>query len=155
DLHELARLGDVAMLDLLRLDERVHAHRVSRAKKATARFKMSRSSRASRSSLRSWAISDNCSLVRPSERRPWSRSACLAHARTPVSGRFRSRATLPAVLPGRCTSSTTAALNSGVNDLFGRGCFFAIVSIVDILSGRHPTWWMSAKSGQAQSLKPA
>ena len=43
---------------------------VSRTKKATARFKISRSSRASRSSLRSWAISDSCSLVRPSERRP-------------------------------------------------------------------------------------
>jgi hypothetical protein len=38
DLHELARLGDVATLDLLCLDERTDAQPVSLAKKAAARF---------------------------------------------------------------------------------------------------------------------
>ena len=57
DLEQLARLDDVAPLQLLRLDEREHAHRVSLAKKAVARLRMSRSSRNTRFSRRSSASS--------------------------------------------------------------------------------------------------
>jgi hypothetical protein len=96
---------------------------------------MSRSSRVSRSSLRSWASSARSAVVRPSARAPSSMSACLTHARTAVSVRPISRATPPAVLPGWRTSATTSALNSGVNDRRRRGFLPAIVSIVDILSG--------------------
>lgn len=137
DLHEFARLGDVAILDLLRLDERVHVHRVSRAKKATSfqdvallaglaqlltqlgHLRQLLAGQAIRAAPRV-----QISLLRP-----------RSHRRL---GQIQLRATLPAVLPGWRTSSTTSALNSGVNDLRGRGFFFAIVSILDILSGGHP-----------------
>src|SRR6266851_1862676 len=138
DLEQLARLGDVAALHLLRLDEPIPVHRVSRAKKATALFKISRSSRASRRSLRSCATSARSTVVKPSARTPSSRSACLTHSRTAVSVSFNSRATPPAVLPGWRTSATTSALNSGVNDRRGRGFFFAMVSMMGILSGASP-----------------
>src|SRR5712692_10840997 len=99
DLEQTARLHDVASLGLLRLDEREHAHRVSLAKKAVARLRMSRSSRNTRFSRRSSASSASCSLVSPSPR-PSSTSACFTHPRTAVSVRSRSRATLAAELPG-------------------------------------------------------
>src|SRR6266568_2057107 len=119
DLEQRARLGDVALLGLLRLDERERVHRVSLAKKAVARLRMSRSSRNTRFSLRSCASSANCALVNPS-RSPSSMSACFTHARTAVWVRSRSRATLAAEFPGWRTSSTTSALNSLVNDRRGR-----------------------------------
>ncbi|MFE4583102.1 hypothetical protein, partial [Streptomyces chartreusis] len=50
----------------LRLDERVHVHRVSIAKKAVARRRMSTSSRSLRFSRRSAASSSRSLLVRPS-----------------------------------------------------------------------------------------
>jgi hypothetical protein len=57
DLEQLARLLDVAVAGLLRLDERVHVHRVSFAKKAVARLRTSTSSRSLRFSRRSCASS--------------------------------------------------------------------------------------------------
>src|SRR5216684_2360823 len=81
DLEQTARLHDVALLGLLRLDEREHAHRVSLAKKAVARLRMSRSSRNTRFSLRNRASSSRSAVVNPS-RRPSSTSACFTHART-------------------------------------------------------------------------
>jgi anti-sigma B factor antagonist len=48
DLQERARRGDVALLSLLRLDERTHAHRRSLAEVAIARLRISRSSRSTR-----------------------------------------------------------------------------------------------------------
>src|SRR5207244_10041702 len=47
------------------LDERVHVHRVSLTKKAVARFKMSRSSRSTRTSLRRLASSSRSLVVKP------------------------------------------------------------------------------------------
>src|SRR6266702_1886724 len=119
DLEQRARLDDVALLGLLRLDEREHVHRVSLAKKAVARLRMSRSSRNTRFSLRNCASSASCALVNPS-RSPSSMSACFTHARTAVWVRSRSRATLAAEFPGWRTSSTTSALNSLVKDRRGR-----------------------------------
>src|SRR5712692_11889844 len=137
DLEQLTRPRDRAWLpSLLRLDEREHAHRVSLAKKAVARLRMSRSSRNTRFSRRSSASSASCSLVSPSPR-PSSTSACFTHPRTAVSVRSRSRATLAAELPGWPTSATTSALNALVKDRRGR-FFRPIVSIVDILSGALP-----------------
>src|SRR5215204_4495716 len=136
DLQQRARLGYVALLSLLRLDEREHAHRVSLAKKAVARLRMSRSSRSTRFSLRSCASSARSALVNPS-RVPSSTSACLTHSRTAVSVRSKSRATLATVLPGWRTNSTTSALNSFVKDRRGR-FVRPIVSIVNILSGAAP-----------------
>ena len=48
DLQERARRGDIALLGLLRLDERTNAHRQSLAKKAVARLRIGRSSRSTR-----------------------------------------------------------------------------------------------------------
>src|SRR6266536_5541459 len=48
DLQQRARSGDVAPASLLRLDERIHRHRVSSAKKAVARLRISTSSRSLR-----------------------------------------------------------------------------------------------------------
>jgi anti-sigma B factor antagonist len=48
DLQERARRGDVALLSLLRIDERTHAHRRSLAEVAIARLRISRSSRSTR-----------------------------------------------------------------------------------------------------------
>jgi anti-sigma B factor antagonist len=48
DLQERARRGDVALLSLLRLDERTHAHRRSLAEVAIARLRITRSSRSTR-----------------------------------------------------------------------------------------------------------
>ena len=48
DLQERARRGDVALLSLLRLDERTNAHRRSLAEVAIARLRISRSSRTTR-----------------------------------------------------------------------------------------------------------
>jgi anti-sigma B factor antagonist len=48
DLQERARRGDVALLSLLRLDERTHAHRRSLAEVAIARLRIPRSSRSTR-----------------------------------------------------------------------------------------------------------
>src|SRR5215211_4698064 len=45
DLQQLARALDVALLCSLRLDERIHVHRVSFAKKAVARLSTPKSSR--------------------------------------------------------------------------------------------------------------
>src|SRR5665213_460085 len=66
DLEQHARLDDVALLGLLRLDEREHVQRVSLAKKAVARLRMSRSSRNTRFSFRNCASSASCTLVNPS-----------------------------------------------------------------------------------------
>ena len=48
DLQERARRGDIALLGLLRLDERTNAHRQSLAQKAVARLRIARSSRSTR-----------------------------------------------------------------------------------------------------------
>src|SRR6058998_3728580 len=65
DLEHLARLDDVALLGLLRLDEREHVHRVSLAKKAVARLRMSTSRCNSRFSLRSRDNSSRSAVVSP------------------------------------------------------------------------------------------
>src|SRR6185295_13003650 len=94
DLKQLTRTLDVAGgADVLRLDERVHVHRVSLAKKAVARLRISLSSRSRRFSARSAASSSRSALVIPSMRVPASSSACLTQARTAVSVRSKSRAT--------------------------------------------------------------
>ncbi|HWM21755.1 MAG TPA: STAS domain-containing protein [Ilumatobacteraceae bacterium] len=48
DLQERARRGDIALLSLLRLDERTNAHRRSLAEVAIARLRISRTSRSTR-----------------------------------------------------------------------------------------------------------
>src|SRR5712691_10667539 len=152
DLEQTARLHDVASLGLLRLDEREHAHRVSLANKAVARLRMSRSSRNTRFSLRNRASSSRSAVVNPS-RRPSSTSACFTHARTAVSVRSRSRATLDTVLPGWRTSSTTSALNALVNDRRRRAFFEPIVSIMmDILSGAKPLIVDVRQTGSSPSV---
>src|SRR5487761_826715 len=123
DLQQLARPLDVAALRLLRLDEGIQPHRVSFAKKAVARFRMSTSSRSLRFSLRNSASSRRSSLVRPpSSLVPASRSACFTHSRTAVSVRSKSFATWPTDRSPRWHSSTISALNSAVNERRRRGC---------------------------------
>ncbi len=85
---------------------------VSRANHAAAFFKISRSISSSRTFLRNLATSTLSAVVRPSERRPASRSSCfnqLVIVRRAIS---YSRATALTVLPERI-SSRTLDRNSG------------------------------------------
>jgi hypothetical protein len=80
-------------VDLRRAVTALAVHRVSFAKKAVVRLRMSTSSRSLRFSRRSSASSLRSSLVRPPSPAAASRSACLTHSRTAVSVRSRSLAT--------------------------------------------------------------
>src|SRR5579863_6929638 len=67
DLEQLTRpLHRVVLLHLLRLDEREHVHRVSLAKKAVARLRISTSWVSRRFSRRNAASSSRSLVVRPS-----------------------------------------------------------------------------------------
>ena len=106
DLQQLARPLDIAPLRLLRLDERVAVHRVSFAKKAVVRFRISASSRSLRFSLRSSANSRCSSLARPrpaASRRPTPPASPIRAPRS-RSGQSPSR-------PGRPTGPALAQLN--------------------------------------------
>src|SRR5215207_3861779 len=139
DLQQLARPLEGALLCLLRLDERIHVHRVSFAKKAVARLRISTSPRSRWFSRRRAASSWRSALVSPpSLRLPLSRSTCRTHSRTAVSVRSKSRATCPIERSPCWHSSTISALNSGVNDRRARGCLRSMVSMMDILPGAAP-----------------
>src|SRR5262249_58996147 len=108
DLQQHARPGDVAPASLLRLDEPIAVHRVSLAKKAVARLRISTSSRSRRFSRRSSASSLRSWVVRPpSLTVPASRPACFTHSRTAVSVRSTSLATWPPDPSPRRHTSTT------------------------------------------------
>src|ERR1700689_4771077 len=67
DLEQLTRpFHRVVLLSLLRLDEREHVHRVSLAKKAVARFRISTSCDSRRFSRRNAASSSRSLVVKPS-----------------------------------------------------------------------------------------
>src|SRR5437660_1218286 len=74
DLEQRTGAVDAVVPSLLRLDERPHRHRVSLAKKAVARFRISRSSRSWRFSLRRTDSSSRSALCNPG-RAPSSTSA--------------------------------------------------------------------------------
>src|SRR5215211_991987 len=151
DLQQLARALEGALLGSLRLDERIHVHRVSFAKKAVARLRISTSPRSRWFSRRRAASSWRSALVNPpSLRLPLSRSACRTHSRTAVSVRSKSRATCPIDRSPCWHSSTISALNSAVKDRRARGFLRSMVSMMDILPGAAPRSWMSVKAGQAQ-----
>src|SRR4029453_14934504 len=107
DLQQLTRPLDVALLRLLRLDERIDVHRVSCTKKAVARLRISTSCRSRWFSRRradtSWL---SALVVSPSLRVPAARSAWRTHSRTAVSVRSKSRATCPIERSPRWHSST-------------------------------------------------
>src|SRR5262249_14090626 len=149
DLQDRARPVDAALPSLLRLDERVHVHRLPLAKKAVARFRMSRSSRSTRFSLRS-RTSSSCSLLVSPGLRPASISACSTHRRTELSVRPRSRATSGIVRSPFRQSSTTSALKLSVNALRRRRC--RIVSSIGEQPprGYSPISWLSGLSGETQ-----
>jgi hypothetical protein len=148
DLEQLARLGDVALPHLLRLDETGTRSPGLLAKKATARFRMSRSSRASRSSLRNWAISARSAVVNPSERTPSSRSACRTHSRT------AGRAHLPGYATGGAAGLADQRDNLGL-ELRGERPTRAPLLACHGLHFGHPFGGsgsrMSVKTGHAQS----
>src|SRR5512132_1006475 len=122
DLQQLAGPLEGAPLCSLRLDEPIAVHRVSVAKKAVARLRISTSPRSRWFSRRRAASSWRSALVSPpSLRLPLSRSACRTHSRTAVSVRSKSRATCPIERSPCWHSSTISALNSGVNDRRARG----------------------------------
>src|SRR5262249_24622406 len=148
DLQQGARSCHVAPASLLRLDEGIHLHRVSLAKKAVARLRISTSSRSLRFSRRSCASSARSSVVRPpSCRVPASRSACLIHSRTAVSVRSKSRATWPTDRSPRWHNSTISALNSGGTERRGRDFFLAMVSMVGHPSSGEPLMLDVRQSG--------
>src|SRR5262249_11825858 len=156
DLQQLARPLDVAPALLLRLDERVDAHRVSFAKKAVARLRISTSSRSRRFSARSWASSLRSALVRPpSSLVPASRPACLTHSRTAVSVRSKSLATWPTDRSPRWHSSTISALNSGVNARRCRRGFFPTLSMIGHPSGDKPLMLNVRQSGSGPHVLQA
>src|SRR5204863_1297191 len=99
----------------LRLDEPVPAHRVSIAKKAAARFRMSRSSRSTRTSRRNRRSSSRSSVVSPSHS-PASTAAWPTQRRTAVSLRSSSRQIAGNDRSPCRTKAMTSALNFGVND---------------------------------------
>ena len=78
-----AQAGDGLALTLL-VDQPVQAHRrsVSRAKKVTARFRISRSCSSSRTCRRSLRSSSRSSVVSPSSRSPRSSWSCLSQIRS-------------------------------------------------------------------------
>jgi hypothetical protein len=92
-------------------------------------------SRSRRFCSRSAANSCRSLLVSPS-RCPASTSAWRTHCRTAVSVSSKSCATSRIDWSPRWHSSTIAAVNSGVNELRGRG--FPMLSIMDILSETNP-----------------
>src|SRR3954463_4878789 len=133
------------MLGLLRRDEG-KPHRLCFAKNAVAFFRMSRSSSAIRSALRSRTNSSRSAVVRPV--RPFERSACsrLTHSRNAVSVKSRSRAAALTVLPSSSTRRTALALNSSVN--WRRARRFGVSAIgLDIV---FPFGKMSTKPDQVQ-----
>src|SRR5215207_4753076 len=139
DLQQLAHPLEGALLCSLHLDERIHVHRVSFAKSAVARLRISTSPRSRWFSRRRAASSWRSALVSPpSLRLPLSRSTCRTHSRTAVSVRSKSRATCPIERSPCWHSSTISALNSGVNDRRARGCLRSMVSMMDILPGAAP-----------------
>src|SRR5476649_150586 len=113
DLQVLTQLRD-GELGLLRVDPG-EDYAWCLAKKAAAFFRMSRSMRNSRLSLRSAASSARSSVVSPV--RHLVRSACAYRTQLPSDDgvRSNSRATAPIVLPSSNTSRTAPALNSSVN----------------------------------------
>ena len=62
--------------------------------------------------------------------------------------------TCPIERSPRPHSSTISALNSGVNDLRGRGLLGSMLSMTDILPGAPPPMLVSVKPGQAQARLP-
>src|SRR5205823_4995801 len=104
---------------LLRQNER-ELHAFSFAKKATAFPRMSRSIRATRTSLRRRTSSARSSVVSPLL--PPSRSARARFTQLPNADgvRSRSRATSATCLPSSRTSRTAPARNSAVNVLRAR-----------------------------------
>ncbi|MHA6757872.1 amidohydrolase family protein [Streptacidiphilus sp. PAMC 29251] len=92
DLQELTGAFAIVAQLLLRLDERVHVHRVPAAKKAVARRRISTSPRRRRFSRRS-AANSSCSSLVSASRSPASIWACLTQSRTAPSVRSKSLAT--------------------------------------------------------------
>ena len=141
DLEELARLGDVAILGLLRLDERVHAHRVSLAKKATARFRMSTLLAQPRGSpCAAGPVSARSSVVRPGTAALRRCRPASPTIRTAVSVRSKSRATWPIGDHRAAHQLDDLSLElGGERPTRTRLLLRSIVSILDILSGAaHP-----------------
>jgi hypothetical protein len=108
--HEADRAG-LELIGELAADP----HEISFAKNAVALFRMSRSIFASRSSLRSCAISARSSLVSPDLPPSRSARARTTHVRSTDAVSPRSRATRAMVFPSSRTRRTAPALNSSVN----------------------------------------
>src|SRR5262249_47035273 len=149
-----AKLGHRAgrrLRGLLRLDER-ELHPFSFAKKAAAFFSISRSTRSSRTSLRSFASSSFSSLVSvPRLLLPASARACSTQWPNADGVRSRSRAASAIVLPFSSTRLTAPALNSSVKLRRLRFGFFVDSSVIgDTVSASH---LVSTELDQAQSLR--
>src|SRR6266540_1371526 len=144
DAHAAAENGD-PVLGLLRRDEG-KPHRLCFAKNAVAFFKMSRSSSAIRSALRSRTSSLRSAVVRPV--RPFERSAraCLTHWPRADATRSSSRATAVTLLPSSSTRRTACCLNSSVNRRRVRR--LRVSAIADIVSTFRK---MSTKPDQVQT----
>jgi hypothetical protein len=82
-------------------------------------------------------------VLRPSLRRPASRSAGLTHSRTAVSVKSSSLATCPTVLPVVRINSTTSALDSDGKNRRGRDTWTPH-------SRARPSSWVSTRPGQLQ-----
>jgi hypothetical protein len=109
---------------------------------------MSRCSRSSRTSRRSFTNSPRSSVVRPVLPLLRSARACFTQLPTTDCETSRSRPTCETVLPSSSTSRTAPALNSSVK--LRRTRFFAPVAIRAIVSAFH-----LASTGSDQAQSPA
>src|SRR4051794_4804531 len=114
DAEHAAQQGD-GMLCFLRVDQPEAHHRrsVSRAKKAAAALRISRSWARRRFSRRSRRSSSRSSLVSPSRRPPRSSSVCLTQLRSDCGETPSSSAIWGIEPPLERTSSTACRRNSG------------------------------------------
>src|SRR5262249_13499141 len=136
------------MVGLLHSDEAEALHRVSlsRAKKAAAFFKISRSCSSVRTLRRSSRSSARSSLVSPS-RSPASVSACFTHDRSDSIAIPRSTAISRSGLPLRRYSSTASRRNSGVYGLLKFDPLGMVAHPPRQAGRRRPSAQMSTKTG--------
>src|SRR5262245_42436944 len=122
------------------------------AKKAAAFFRISRSVRSSRTSLRRRPSSSRSAVVStPGLPLPRSARARSTHLRSDDSVKSRSRAVAPTLLPSSSTSRTACALNSSSNRRRGRRLFVVSAIGLDIVSAFRK---MSTKADQTHMATP-
>jgi hypothetical protein len=143
DFQHAAHRGD-GMFGPIRaheFEDRPGTELVSRANQAAAFFRISRSSFSCRFSFRNSASSDRSDVVKPSSRRPSSRSACLAHCRIASAVGSNCRASSVGLRPARTISTSCRRKSFG----YAR-CVFPVLLFLGIVTPLNSQ--VSTKPGQ-------